>query len=242
MTALIGSAQGYKAMAANVLVLGGSGCLGRALIRALSGRYKTFNWDYSENSDAAVNLLVKDLSPVLKLQSAEENFKGTKFAGIYCVAGGWERCSIDSHTLNDSLARMYAQNCEPSLLAAQFAQRYLAEGGHLVLTGSQAAHAGPLPDQLTYDLAKNFVHTLGLNLGLDESFAQRHLKTYTLLPTVLDTPANHETMPKAAKEGWIPPAVIAAQLRQWLESGEGPASGSFVSLGYKRGCLEVNIK
>jgi NAD(P)-dependent dehydrogenase (short-subunit alcohol dehydrogenase family) len=50
----------------------------------------------------------------------------------------------------------------------------------------------------------------------------------TILPSVIDTPANRASMPKADHERWVKPEAIARVIAHLLSDGSGPVSGAAI--------------
>ena len=55
----------------------------------------------------------------------------------------------------------------------------------------------------------------------------------TILPGVIDTPANRSAMPDADMSEWAPPEKIAQMVRQWADGENRPLNGSFARVEYK---------
>lgn len=55
----------------------------------------------------------------------------------------------------------------------------------------------------------------------------------TFTSTMIDTPANRESMPDVDKSSWLPPEKIGELLRGWADGENRPENGSFAKLDYK---------
>ena len=102
---------------------------------------------------------------------------------------------------------MFQQNFLSSLLATHIAYKHLKENGLLILTGAAHAFNNVDPSMATYVLTKNMVHNLHLNVFKDPKFLGKNI--VTIVPTILDTPANRTAIPNQNKDDWIPPEKIA---------------------------------
>ena len=54
------------------------------------------------------------------------------------------------------------------------------------------------------------------------------VRANAILPSVIDTPANREQMPKADHSKWVPPAEIAKVVRFLVSDDSTPTSGAAV--------------
>ena len=115
------------------------------------------------------------------------------------------------------------------MLACYLATHYLNENGIVVLTGAAAAFKDVTPGNLAYGLAKTAVHSLALNLSTGESLPP-NITVSTILPEVIDTPANRESMPNADFSTWCDPLAIAGLIKMWADGKNTPENGSFAVL------------
>ena len=64
----------------------------------------------------------------------------------------------------------------------------------------------------------------------------------TIMPQILDNPANREAMPDADFSEWAPPDKVAELIRSWSEGDNRPVNGSFAKLCYENGCIVPEFK
>jgi len=59
----------------------------------------------------------------------------------------------------------------------------------------------------------------------------------TILPQMLDTPANRAAMPDADTSKWAPTDNVAKLIRGWADGDNRPQNGSFAKLHYEKGSV-----
>jgi NAD(P)-dependent dehydrogenase (short-subunit alcohol dehydrogenase family) len=102
-------------------------------------------------------------------------------------------------------------NLKTTVLSCQGAiPHMLREGGAIVNVSSRtAAQAGA--NLAAYAAAKRGV--LQLTEALATELREHNITANAILPSVIDTPANRESMPKADHSRWVAPAEIARVIR-----------------------------
>ncbi len=67
---------------------------------------------------------------------------------------------------------------------------------------------------------------LALVRSLDADYRDDGIRANAILPSVIDTPANRESMPDADFERWVQPAEIARVIRFLCSEDSAPISGA----------------
>jgi len=136
---------------------------------------------------------------------------------VIVSAGGWAGGSIKDDDYFEKVRFMHEVNLYPSLLAAHLATKYLSSNGLVIFTGANAVYKEPQPDMIGYALAKTGVHYLATNLA-EKAAKKDHIdgKVITILPEVIDTPANRAAMPTADFTKWSNPVHIGELLKSWV--------------------------
>uniref|UniRef100_A0A6A7GBS9 Dihydropteridine reductase n=1 Tax=Hirondellea gigas TaxID=1518452 RepID=A0A6A7GBS9_9CRUS len=222
-------------VAQRILVYGGDGALGRAVIhRFRVAKWQTYCVDYRPNAFAHYNFTIEDriagqdwnpnsgaINDFLESQP--------KLDCVVNVAGGWTPGSISDAEIFQQCESMWKQNMTSSIAASSLAANYLRESGLLILTGAEAA-LGPTPDMIAYGLVKSAVHHMTKSLASPNGGLPKDSAVASLLPVMIDTPSNR----KAAGESgpvdystWTPTADIANQIFSWTEKDRQPVNGGF---------------
>ncbi|MEP6957929.1 MAG: SDR family NAD(P)-dependent oxidoreductase [Nitrospirota bacterium] len=94
-----------------------------------------------------------------------------------------------------------------------------------------AARAGqdPFPGAAAYIVAKSGLITMIRVLALE--LAGSGVTINGILPTTIDTPANHTSMPKADPSTWVKPEAIAEVLLFLASDAAGGINGALIPLG-----------
>ena len=214
-------------MSKNLLVIGGSGILGKQIILTFNESkavWSTFNLDYRKNDKAKFNI---ELGKNSSLKDIKSNLskKATRFDCIINVGGGWEGTSIKDDEIIESSKRMMDSNYYSALMAAALANAFLNNNSLLVLTGASTIKKTTNTSfMLSYHMAKQSVHHLTEYLVHNSSaMLPSNTKVITLLPSVIDTPNNRKAMPLSNFDEWTKPIVIAELLKKWAVERNYPA-------------------
>jgi dihydropteridine reductase len=219
--------------ARNVLILGGSGALGRDVVSTFAAKgWRPYSIDLKENKDAKLgNTLIKSGLTIPQMQSIvmkDLKSAGHKFGAVINVAGGWAGGDVASEETAANTQLMLEQSVYSSIVAAHAAAHYSAPNGLLVLTGSKAA-LGPTHFMVGYGLAKAAVHQLVRSIATDPKAFPEGGCVVGVLPITLDTPGNRAGMPDADYSTWTKTTDAAKDLLQWAEDAKSrPTSGSLV--------------
>jgi len=231
-------AQGAAAAQA-VIVTGGTGALGRALVLHLLARgtrvavpYRDAKgWQALQQEAGAGERL---LGFAVDLGSAEGARAFVEVAvpalgsldGLALVAGGWAGGAPFEQAPPDEWPRMLAQNLETVAHACRAAlPRLLPRGGSIVAVGSRAAETGGA-GMAAYAVSKLAVHALVRVLALENR--ERGVRVNAVLPGTIDTPANRRAMPKADRASWTPPEAIARTIAFLLSPDSAPITGALI--------------
>lgn len=244
------------AVAKRVLVYGGSGALGDALVAHFKNRggYWIVSVDLKENANANANILVNvnasvqdqfaqiDSSLTDMMSSSEDG--SSKLDAILNVAGGWAGGNAANAQFINNSELMVKQSVGSSLVAAHLAAKHLKSDGHGVVTlpGAAAPLANePTPGMIGYGMAKAAVHHLTKSLAHEASGLPKGTFVAALCPITLDTPMNRKWMPKADHSTWTSLSYIAELFEKWINNEERPASGSLVKLTTAEGKTDIQL-
>lgn len=139
----------------NVLIIGGSGQLGRTVLttfKTKSPKWNTFNIDFSDNKEATDNYKIDNTWKTNEstIPNIHKKFKITKYDCIVSVAGGWQMEALDSARFIISTDEMMNMSFYSSLLAAHLASLHLNNNAPLVLTGAFGIYSQNNPSNKLY--------------------------------------------------------------------------------------------
>ncbi|KAJ3036646.1 hypothetical protein HDV00_002470 [Rhizophlyctis rosea] len=227
----------------HVLVYGGSGALGRAIVTYFrNAKWTVTSIDFRANEEATNNVLLTPNLPLEKagldvLGKVGDALSGQRLDAILNVAGGWAGGNLRDNDIFKTVALMQAQTVDSSVIAARLAALHLREGGLLTLVGALAA-TGPTPGMIGYGLAKATVHQLIKSAAAEGSGLPAGAKVIGLLPVTLDTPANRAGMPKADFSSWTPLEHIAQKLLGWASNADSATNGALYSVETEKGATD----
>lgn len=230
------------------LVTGGTGALGSAVTRRLLEDGHRVAATHTHDADADVESLtagIADAASRLMVVEAdvtdEESFGravtevrdqfGTVEVLVH-VVGGWHGGeSVQEHSL-ETWQRVVDLNLTSAFLCcrAVLPQMHEAGWGRVVLVSSRTAKEGRV-GQSAYAVAKEGVATLAEVIA--EECCGTGVTANVIAPSVLDTPANRETMPDADFTRWVTPEVAAAMVAFLISDEAGTLRGAWLPVfGY----------
>ena len=218
------------AMADAALVAGGAGALGQAVVHELRAR----GWDvtvldrhpHPEPAAGGVRYLQADL---LDPESA-----GTAVAAVDSLravvnlVGGFAMGPRVGEAELEEFEFMLRLNLVPAFNLAHAAMPRLAAaggGGAFVCVSARAA-LEPFSGAAGYITAKAGI--LALVRALDAEYRGDGVRANAVLPSVIDTPANRESMPGSDWSKWVPPEQIARVIAALCSDDLTPTSGAAV--------------
>jgi NAD(P)-dependent dehydrogenase (short-subunit alcohol dehydrogenase family) len=196
----------------HIVVTGGGGPLGGAVVEALSAAGATCHVPRHREVDLA------DEKAVTAYYAALPDL----WASVQ-VAGGFAAAPFADTTLADFRHQIDINLTTCFLCCREAVRRLLSQGaaptggggeGRIINIGSRAA-MNPSGGAIAYSVSKAGVVALTQCLA-DEVKGSRILVN-AVIPSIIDTPANRAAMPQAAHERWPQPAAIASAVT-WLAS------------------------
>jgi NAD(P)-dependent dehydrogenase (short-subunit alcohol dehydrogenase family) len=217
----------------SVLVTGGSGGLGRAVVdvfRADGWRVVVPLRRESAVPDGVVAVAGVDAGDASAAARAAAVAAGDPAAPLVALVntvgayGGSGR--VHEQPLADFEAQLTA-NLRPTYVMTQAVLPHLlaAGGGSVVCVSSRAAVA-PFGGASGYVTAKAAVLAFAQAVAVE--YGDDGIRCNTVLPSVIDTPANRAAQPDADHSRWVSPTAIAQVIRFLAGPESGPTSGATI--------------
>ena len=141
------------------------------------------------------------------------------------LVGGYASGGLVHETPIDEFERMLTTNLRPTYLVTQAALPHLvAAGGGAVVCVSARAAVAPFPGAAGYVTAKAAVLAFANAVAVE--YRSRNVRCNTVLPSVIDTPANRAAQPDADHSRWVSPAEIAPVIHFLASAESAPTSGA----------------
>jgi NAD(P)-dependent dehydrogenase (short-subunit alcohol dehydrogenase family) len=219
-------------MPGGVLVAGGTGALGSAVVDDLldAGHAVTSTWivpaevEGIEERDG-LSLVKADLtSPA----GAEEAVAAAgDLTAVVNLVGGFAAGPKVHETDPAAFEHQFRLNLRPAfLLARAGVPRLIENGGGAFVCVSARAGLQPFSGAAGYATSKAAV--LAFVKALDAEYRDDGVRANAVIPSVIDTPANRAAMPDADHSKWVQPAEIARVIRFLLSEDSAPVSGAGV--------------
>jgi NAD(P)-dependent dehydrogenase (short-subunit alcohol dehydrogenase family) len=219
-------------MAAEVLVAGGTGALGAAVVKELveSGYPVGATWVVESERERlegveGVELIKADLFDANEAAQAVAAIND--LGAVVNLVGGYAETGRVHETEPDEFDRLMRLNLRPNILLARAAiPRFLRQGGGAFVAVSARPALRPFAGAPAYIVSKaavlSFVQTLDAEYRLDG------VRANAVLPSVIDTPANRASQPDADHSKWVAPEEIAKVIRFLISEDSAPVTGAAV--------------
>jgi NAD(P)-dependent dehydrogenase (short-subunit alcohol dehydrogenase family) len=214
-----------------VLVAGGTGYLGNAVVRELigSGYGVAATWVVQHERERLesepVELIEADLFVPEQVEAATAAVDDLD--AVVNLVGGFSDGPLVHETDPQDFERMWRLNVMPGFLLARAAMPRLMERGGGAFVGVSARPAlRPFAGAAGYISAKAAV--LALIQALDAEYKAHGIRCNAILPSVIDTPANREAMPNADHSKWVSPEQIAKVVRFLVSDDSKARTGAAV--------------
>lgn len=151
----------------------------------------------------------------------------TPLRAVVNLVGGFAQSGLVHETPLAEFEAVLALNLRPTYLVTGAALPALvaAGGGAVVCVSAQAAQR-PFPGAVGYVTAKAAVLAFAGAVAVE--YADAGVRCNTILPSVIDTPANRAAMPDADHSRWVPPDRIARVIRFLASADSAPTTGAAV--------------
>lgn len=214
-----------------VIVAGGAGVLGRAVVAELRARGHAVGIvDLAPPSGDASGLhMAADLTDEAALAEVYRTLAGQLggLAGVVNVAGGfvWEKVAGGDLGNFD---RMYRMNLRTAAASVSAALPLMADGQGAIVNIGAAGALQPGVGMAAYAASKAGVRALTESLSAE--LKPRGIRVNAVLPTIIDTPANRRDMPDADTSDWLTPEAIAKVVAFLVSEDAGAVNGASILL------------
>lgn len=229
------------------LVTGGTGALGRAVVRRfIEASYPVHvPWVVESEvdelrsylGDAAGGLTlheadVTDERSVSGLVAAIER-KAAPVTILANIVGGFRMASIEETTLTD-WQKMLELNATSAFLCSRAVVPGMkrAKSGRIVNVTAQPALTRGAKNMAAYAAAKAAV--LNFTESLSKELVGSGITVNAIAPTTIDTEANRKSMPDADRSTWLEPEEIAEVIAFLVSEAAGVVTGTAVNLNVRR--------
>jgi NAD(P)-dependent dehydrogenase (short-subunit alcohol dehydrogenase family) len=210
-------------MPKTALITGGTGGLGAAVTaRLLDDGWRVVVPWIAERELERVD--PGEASGAVKIAAADA---GAPLRGVVNLVGGFDAPGRIHEVPLERFETQFRLNLRATYLITQAALPHLmqAGGGAIVCVSTRAA-LEPFSGAAGYAAAKAAVLAFARAVAVE--YRDDGVRCNTILPSVIDTPANRASMPKADHDRWVKPAQIAAVIAHLLSDDSVATSGAAV--------------
>ncbi|MEO0326485.1 MAG: SDR family NAD(P)-dependent oxidoreductase [Myxococcota bacterium] len=215
-----------------VLVTGGGGALGRAVVRRLLDEgARVVAPSFTAGDDAALTALASEkLRAPAKVDLSNEDAVDALYASVpelwasVHLAGGFAWSPLTDMSLED-FERLVTMNLRTCFLCCRAAARTFPGPGRIVNVAARPALV-PTPNVAGYAATKAGVAALTLSLA--EELAPRGVWVNAIAPSIFDTDRNRADMPDADHDSWPKPEELAATIAFLASPANASTRGAIV--------------
>jgi NAD(P)-dependent dehydrogenase (short-subunit alcohol dehydrogenase family) len=219
------------------IVTGGTGGLGAAVVARLldEGWRVVVPWVVQAELERVqqrdgLELIEADLfdpEAVARVVSAAAGANETPLRGLVNLVGGFAAGGRVHETPIDDFEKQFRLNLRPTYLVTQASLLHMVERGDgaIVCVGTRAA-LQPFRGAAGYISSKAAVIAFAQAVAVE--YRDDGIRCNAILPSVIDTPANRKSMPKADHDRWVKPAEIARVVGHLLSPDTRPTSGAAI--------------
>lgn len=220
------------------LVTGGTGGLGQAVVAELldAGAQVVAPW-LAEREREGLEAALGDHDGLTLVEAnlldggAESAVAAAKEKGqitaLVNLVGGFGAGDRIHETPPEDFGKLMALNLTTALNSSRAAipELLAGGGGSIVCVGTKVAYE-PFSGGAAYAISKSAV--LALVRSLDVEYREDGIRANAIVPNIIDTPANRESMPDADHSKWVQPAQIGRVIRFLCSEDSTPVTGAAI--------------
>ncbi len=227
-------------MSKTIIVTGAAGTLGSAVVQHLLNQGHTVIGTVSPGKNNATLSAKKGYEQYeldVSVPSAVQGFIqhiARKYEVIDAAAllvGGFAMGNIRNSSLED-VQKMLKLNFETTYITAQaiFLQmEQQPSGGHIMMVGAKPAlETAAGLESIGYTFSKSLVFTLADIIN--KSGKKQQVKATVIVPSILDTPSNRQSMPQANFDNWVKPEAAAEIIGFLVADQSAPLRDSVIKI------------
>ena len=224
-------------MSQTAIITGGTGGLGSAVVERLldDGWRVVVPWIVEDELSRVpardgLELVQADLfdpDAVASVVALGADSGSAPLRGVVNLVGGFAAGGRVHDTPIEEFEEQFRLNLRPTYLMVQAAVPHLLSGGggSIVCVGTRAA-LQPFPGAAGYISSKAAV--IAFAHAVATEYKNDGIRCNTILPSVIDTPGNRASMPKADFDRWVKPNQIAGVIAWLLSDDSSPTSGAAI--------------
>jgi len=220
------------------LVTGSSGFLGKSVANRLLGEGFTVVGTVRTPNDTLdfeghpsferYTIDVSNESEISRLMDyISQNYGQVDFAAL--LVGGFAMGTL-AETSQKDLEKMYRLNFLTAYLCCQKLYAQMSDqGGHIVLVGARPAlDPSAAAAMVSYSLSKSLLFQLEEIINAKST--ETGVRCSVIVPSVLDTPPNRESMPDANFNDWVTPEQVAETISFLASTDSAPLRQTVLKL------------
>jgi NAD(P)-dependent dehydrogenase (short-subunit alcohol dehydrogenase family) len=219
------------------IVTGGTGGLGAAVVARLldDGWRVVVPWIFEHELERVerrdgLELIEADLFDPATVATVAQRATADAAApltGLVNLVGGFAMGGRIHETPIEEFENQFRLNLRPTYLMVSACAEAMIEagGGSIVCVGTRAA-LQPFKGAAGYITSKAGVIAFAQAVAVE--YRDEGIRCNAILPSVIDTPANRASMPKADHDRWVRPAEIAGVISFLLSDQSRPTSGAAI--------------
>ena len=198
----------------NIVVSGADGNLGSAVVDKLLEENAQLCGLYSnaEKVKAETRPITKYAADLTDSEESKNVVHQAKSAlgalhGAVLTVGGFAMGNIKNTSAED-IEKQIRLNFFTAYNMVKPLMQQMEQGGHIFLVGAKPVlNRNEMKDKLAYGLAKQLLFNLAEVINADRD--KTGIQCSVIVPSIIDTPPNRESMPKANYNDWVKPEEIA---------------------------------